>query len=136
MSTTPDVDGLSLVLIDDAVDLRELMTFALERSGAFTVVGEAADGADGLRVIEKHRPDVVLMDISMPVMDGLEMLPLARSLCPTSVYVVYSGHPAAWLADMALGLGADAYLQKGASPKTMIAQLLAVARRRQFQASA
>lgn len=132
MSTAPDTERLSLVLIDDAVDLRELMSFALERSGAFTLVGEAADGAAGLDVIARHRPDVVLLDVSMPVMDGLEMLSVARGVSPASVFVVYSGHPASRLADTAIALGADAYLQKGASPKTMIAQLLSVTRKRQL----
>ena len=132
MTTSMDSDKLSLVLVDDAVDLRELMSFALERCGAFTVVGEAADGEEGLRVIEELRPDVVLLDVSMPVMDGLEMLSYARPLCPASTFVVYSGHPASRLAQMALDLGADAYLQKGASPRTMIAQLLAATHKRNY----
>jgi DNA-binding NarL/FixJ family response regulator len=130
MLTAPDSDRLRLVLVDDAVDLRELMGFALERCGAFTVVGEAADGEEGLRVIEDLRPDVVLLDVAMPVMDGLEMLSLARPLCPASAFIVYSAHPSSRLAQLALDLGADAYLQKGASPRTMIAQVLAATRKR------
>ena len=59
----------------------------------------------------------------MPVMDGLEMLPIARQLCPDSTIVMYSGHPAGRLAAQSLDLGADGYLEKGASTRTMTTQL-------------
>jgi DNA-binding NarL/FixJ family response regulator len=122
------VEPLTVVLVDDAEDVRFLTRLALERTGAFTVVAEGADGAEGVSVIERHRPDVMLLDVAMPVMDGLEMLPIVRQLCPDSTIVMYSGHPAARLAAQSLDLGADAYLEKGASTRTLTTQVQEIVR--------
>jgi DNA-binding NarL/FixJ family response regulator len=62
---------ISLVLVDDQELVRTGLRTLAERDGDITVVGEAADGRSGLGVVRQHRPDVVLMDIRMPVMDGI-----------------------------------------------------------------
>jgi DNA-binding NarL/FixJ family response regulator len=62
---------IRLVLVDDQELVRTGLRTLAERDGDITVVGEAADGRAGLGVVRQHRPDVVLMDIRMPVMDGI-----------------------------------------------------------------
>jgi DNA-binding NarL/FixJ family response regulator len=62
---------IRLVLVDDQELVRTGLRALAERDGDITVVGEAADGRSGLSVVRQHRPDVVLMDIRMPVMDGI-----------------------------------------------------------------
>jgi DNA-binding NarL/FixJ family response regulator len=62
---------ITLVLVDDQELVRTGLRTLAERDGDITVVGEAADGRGGLGVVRQHRPDVVLMDIRMPVMDGI-----------------------------------------------------------------
>ena len=62
---------IRLVLVDDQELVRTGLRTLAERDGDITVVGEAADGRGGLGVVRQHRPDVVLMDIRMPVMDGI-----------------------------------------------------------------
>jgi DNA-binding NarL/FixJ family response regulator len=62
---------IELVLVDDQELVRTGLRTLAERDGDITVVGEAADGRGGLGVVRQHRPDVVLMDIRMPVMDGI-----------------------------------------------------------------
>ena len=119
---------LTVVLVDDAEDVRFLTRLTLERAGLFTVVAEGSDGAEGVAVIEQHRPDVMLLDIAMPVMDGLEMLPVVRGLCPDSTIIMYSGHPTSRLAAQSLGLGADAYLEKGASSRHLVTQVQEIVR--------
>lgn len=101
-----------VVIIDDTEDLRELLRFALERAG-MEVIGEAADGRAGIEVVGVDPPDLVLLDLSMPVMDGLEALPHVRRLAPHARIVVLSGFEAGQMADRALATGADGYLQKG-----------------------
>ena len=64
-----------LVIADDVPPLRSLPRRVLERSGAFDVVGEAANGEEAIALARRHRPDLVLLDVSMPVMSGLEALP-------------------------------------------------------------
>ena len=113
MSTAPDADPVRVVLVDDTVDLRDLLRFALTRHG-FEVVGEAGDGREGIEVVARLLPDVVLLDLSMPVMDGLEALPHMRKACPAAKIVVLSGFGAAEMTRRAVAAGADGYLQKGA----------------------
>lgn len=107
-------DPLRVVIIDDTADLRELMRIALVRGG-MQVVGEAGDGMAGIEAVRTHSPDVVLLDLSMPVMDGLTALPSIRALVPQARVIVLSGFGAGQMSERALELGADSYLQKGAS---------------------
>lgn len=114
MSAVPEVQPVRVVLVDDTADLRELLRFALEQH-EFTVVAEASDGREGIARVEQHAPDLVLLDLAMPVMDGFEALPRMRRTCPRAKIVVLSGFDAGAMATRAHDLGADGYLQKGAS---------------------
>ena len=108
-----------VVIVDDAQDLRELLRVALTRGG-MEVVGEAGDGLAGVEAVRLEQPDVVLLDLSMPVMDGLEALPRIRRLVPTAKIIVLSGFEATQMSERALAIGADGYLQKGMSLKRII----------------
>lgn len=114
MSAAPRVRPLRTVIIDDTADLRDLLRLALDRGG-FDVVGEAGDGKAGIDVVRAERPDVVLLDLSMPVMDGLEALPTIRRTCPAAKIIVLSGFGATQMSERAMAQGADGYVQKGAS---------------------
>ncbi len=105
---------LRAVIVDDTEDLRELLRMALVRGG-MSVVGEAGDGRAGIEAVRVGQPDVILLDLSMPVMDGLEALPTMRQLVPNARIIVLSGFGADQMAERAMELGADGYLQKGAS---------------------
>lgn len=102
-----------VVIIDDTEDLRVLLRLALVRGG-FEVIAEAGDGQAGIDVVRETRPDVVLLDLSMPVLDGIEALPTIRRLCPSARIIVLSGFGAQQLSDRAVAAGADGYVQKGA----------------------
>ncbi|QIG44844.1 hybrid sensor histidine kinase/response regulator [Nocardioides anomalus] len=108
-----------VVIVDDTFDLRELLRLALTRGG-MEVVGEAGDGLAGIEAVRTERPDVVLLDLSMPVMDGLEALPSIRRLVPTAKIIVLSGFGATQMSERALATGADGYLQKGMSLKRIL----------------
>ena len=113
MTTTLD-SALRVVIIDDTADLRGLLRIALDRGG-MRVVGEAGDGQAGIEAVRISNPDVVLLDLSMPVMDGLEALPHIRKLAPEAQVIVLSGFGASELAERALEAGADGYIEKGVS---------------------
>jgi signal transduction histidine kinase/DNA-binding NarL/FixJ family response regulator len=108
-----------VVVIDDTADLRDLLKIALTRGG-FQVVGEAGDGQQGIDMVRLHRPDVVLLDLAMPVMDGIEALPQIRRLCPKGKIVVLSGFGAQHMSERAVSAGADGYVQKGAPLNTIL----------------
>ena len=108
-----------VVVIDDTADLRDLLKIALTRGG-FEVVGEARDGQSGIDTVRRHRPDVVLLDLAMPVMDGIEALPQIRRLVPQGKVVVLSGFGAQHMSERAVSAGADGYVQKGAPLNTIL----------------
>ncbi|MDO9458025.1 response regulator [Nocardioides sp.] len=119
MSALATTRPLRVVIIDDTPDLRELLRIALTRGG-FEVVGEAGDGSKGIDVVRLHRPDVVLLDLAMPVMDGIEALPSIRRLCPAAKIIVLSGFGAQQMSARAVAAGADGYVQKGAPLNTIL----------------
>ncbi|WP_019874447.1 PAS domain S-box protein [Sporichthya polymorpha] len=114
----------SVVVVDDAPEVRALVRTVLEVSDRLTVVGEAADGAAAVSVVAELQPDLVLLDVSMPRMDGLQALPRIREVCPTSRVVMFTGFAEQGLADRARALGAIAFLEKSASPTDLVETLL------------
>lgn len=109
-----------VLVVDDAVNLRELLTLLLETEDDFEVIGTASDGEQAVGVAEALRPDIVLLDLAMPVMDGMQALPQLRRCLPDALIVIFSGFEQAALVDEALAAGADAYLEKGASVTQMV----------------
>lgn len=114
MTAAVSPEPLRVVIVDDTADLRELLRFALTRGG-MDVVAEAGDGLAGIEAVRTTNPDIVLLDLSMPVMDGLEALPRIREIAPLAKILVLSGFDADRMAERAMATGADGYLQKGAS---------------------
>lgn len=103
----------TIVIADDAPDIRTLVKVVLEGEDDLDVVGEAADGAEAIEVVERTQPDVVLLDLSMPRMDGLEALPRLREVAPSSVIVVLSGFLNEDVKRRVLELGATSCVEKG-----------------------
>ena len=103
-----------------------MIRLVLETSGRFEVVGEAEDGREALDRVQGTSPDLILLDISMPIMGGLEALPLLIDVSPSSRVVMLSGFEAGRLGPEALELGAAAYIEKGIKPSDLIRQLLEV----------
>jgi DNA-binding NarL/FixJ family response regulator len=102
-------------LCDDAPELRALTKCRLEHDPELLVVGEAGDGEAAVALIAQLRPDVVLLDLSMPNMDGMEALPRLLDAAPNARVIVYSGLAAERVAAIALARGAHRYLEKGES---------------------
>lgn len=85
----------------------------LTRDEGFDVVGEAGDGLEAIAEAERHQPDLVVLDLSMPVLDGLEALPRILAVAPDARVVVVSGFDGGRMRGPALAAGAVAYLEKG-----------------------
>ncbi len=111
-----------VVLVDDTPSLRMLTRLALDDTG-FEVVGEAGDGLAGVNMVKQMEPDLVLLDLAMPVMDGLEALPLMREALPSLRVVIISGFDRKAMEEQVMEAGADGYVQKGTPPDVLIADL-------------
>jgi DNA-binding NarL/FixJ family response regulator len=105
---------ISVVVCDDVPELRQLARAVLEEGGEMEVVGEAADGRQAIQVVERHQPDVVVLDLSMPELDGLEAIPLIHQVAPKAEIVIFSGFEEGKVAEVALRLKASRYVRKGA----------------------
>lgn len=118
------VSPIRTVVIDDSDDVRHLVRHALEREPDFVVVAEAADGASGVQAVATHQPHLVLLDIAMPVMDGLQALTLIREESPGSIVVMLSGFSAgSGATERSESIGAHGYIEKGSGIATMAADL-------------
>jgi len=124
----PDQAPIRVVLADDTRDIRLLLSLALELAGGFEVVGEAADGREAIDQAAAHRPDVLLLDLAMPVLDGLQAIPEIREHAPESLIVVLSGFGADAMGEEAVRLGATTYVQKGVNPTELAEQLRGLVR--------
>jgi DNA-binding NarL/FixJ family response regulator len=114
----------TVVVVDDTHDLRSLWRLMLDGDSRFHVVAEAANGQSGVVAAERHQPDLVLLDIAMPIMDGLEALTLIRHRAPrTSVVMLSSFSRDSSQAARALALGAHGFIRKGVSRADLLGRL-------------
>lgn len=104
---------IRVVIADDAEQLRSLLAVGLCKDGDIEVVGQAGDGASAFVAVAEFRPDVLLLDLSMPVLDGLEVLRRVVEILPEVAVLVFSGYGTVELAETCVELGAKAYLKKG-----------------------
>lgn len=116
----------TVVVVDDAAEVRALVRARLRLSGLLEVVAEAANGAEAVAIARDLQPDLVLLDVSMPGMDGLEALPRIREVSPATSVAMYSGFQEEGLAHRARELGAAAFLEKSTALDTLADELVAV----------
>ena len=123
MTTLATETRCRVLLADDTPEIRMLVRMALELEGSFDVVGEAGDGAEAISLAGDHQPDAIVLDLAMPVMDGLEAIPQLKRKMPEVKILVLSGFQASQMEAEAIAAGADAYLEKG-EPASKIVMLL------------
>ena len=108
-----------ILLADDHAMLREGLRRSLAHEG-FEIVGEAADGQEAVTLAEQHRPELVLMDVTMPVLDGLEATRRIRSSLPGTHVVMLTMHAEPKLAHDAIEAGAMGYLVKDCTTSDIV----------------
>jgi DNA-binding NarL/FixJ family response regulator len=103
---------IRVLVCDDVEAFRALMRYALQEDPGIEVVGEAADGMAAIGAAESLQPDVVLLDLTMPVLDGIDAIPAVLERAPAARVVALSGWGAERVAEAALEQGAIAYVEK------------------------
>lgn len=118
---------LRVVIADDSDEIRELLKLELERDGRLGLAGEAADGHETLALVAEERPELLLLDIAMPRLDGLQVLERLRTAHPEVKTVVYSAVDEESARAAALAAGAADFVGKDTDPSLVVERLVAVA---------
>jgi len=121
-----DMPAIRMLVVDDNEHFRFLATQAARADGRVETVGEACQGVDAITISGQLRPDVVLLDLHMPTMDGLEAIQGIRGVSPGSKILAWSGLDDSF-GDDAVALGADAHLSKGVPVSRVIDCVVALA---------
>jgi NarL family two-component system response regulator LiaR len=122
------MDTLSVIIVDDHQVVRQGLRDFLELHPAIDVVGEAASGAEGVRLAAELLPDVVLMDLVMPEMDGVAATRRLKALTPSTAVIVLTSFADNDRIFPAFKAGAISYLLKDVSPEELASAILAAQR--------
>ncbi len=120
------MNKIGVLIVDDHPVVRQGIISFLEVQDDLEVKGEAADGEEAIRVVEELKPDLVLMDIVMPRMDGIEAIRQIKSSSPETRIIVLTSFAENNKVWPAIEAGADGYLLKGASPVDLVKAIKSV----------
>ncbi len=115
---------IRLLIVDDIPPVRRELHGLLDLAGHVQVIGEAADGAEAVRLSIALQPDVVLMDLEMPVLDGFAAARQIKALLPSCRLIALSIHEEAATRLQALQAGFDAFIPKGAGLQDLLDALV------------
>ena len=116
-----------VMLVDDHSIMRDLLRDALENTGEFQVVAQAADGEEALRLVQEVAPDVIVMDVIMPVMDGIDACRAITELLPDTRVLMLTASNEQDAIVRSIAAGATGYLQKYSGKEQLLATLREVA---------
>ena len=110
-------EPITLVIVDDNAGIRTLLRALARRDQRLSVVGEAEDGEQAVEVVKRESPDIVILDVMMPVMDGIAAIPPILEAAPETRIIMYSAY--AESRDEAMERGAHGWCLKGEPWDTM-----------------
>jgi DNA-binding NarL/FixJ family response regulator len=100
------------LIVDDEKAVRSALGRLLATRGEWKIVGEAVDGAEGIQKAKELRPDVIIMDVTMPEMSGLEATPEVKKALPATEILIFTQHDSTQMVQEAQNAGASGYLLK------------------------
>jgi YesN/AraC family two-component response regulator len=132
MGNVPEASNegeIRVLICDDHKVMRDLLRAMIDDAPGMRTVATVADGNAAIVEAKRLQPDVILLDLAMPILTGLDALPELSRVAPDAKVIVFSGFAAANLADKALALGAARYLEKGTGRDEIIDTIEQVTKR-------
>ena len=123
---------MDILLVDDHAATREEMVSLIQEEEDLHVVGQAADGEEGVRLARQLHPDVVVMDVVMPGMNGIAATEAVRASEPETHILALSNHTGANLVEVVLRAGATGYVRKDRAYEELVPAIRAVVRGKQY----
>lgn len=117
---------IRVLLVEDHTMARMGLQLALEKVEDIEVIDEAEDGEKAVELAKKHTPDIILMDIGLPLIDGIEATSRIKQAKINSKIIMFTSRDSENDVFAALGAGADAYMTKGSSPEQLVNAINAV----------
>lgn len=114
--------GRSVLIVDDSSVVRRILNQLFTGNGEFHVCGEAENGREAVERAQQLRPDLIVTDLSMPVMNGLEATRLLKQLMPAVPIIIYTNHSDPFIGKEAMLAGASAVISKSEAVATLIAK--------------
>ncbi len=128
MTNTTDTKRYKVLLAEDHALLRQSLKAYLEAQGLCQVIGEAQDGREAMRMYRELKPDIVLMDLSMPGVDGMVAVKAIKRDYPDARIIALTAHRSEDYLHAALDSGVDGYVVKAASAEDLLTAIRAVCR--------
>jgi len=118
------MNNLSFIIVDDNVAYRYILRQIVQTQPQWSIVVEASNGLEATRLVAQYAPDVVLMDVSMPLMNGIEATRQIKQTAPNTRVIIFSGYKDEELRRESLQAGADYYLLKEDLDTNSLTQLI------------
>ena len=126
---------ITVLIVDDHEVVREGLRLSLSRAPRVRVIGEAGDGESAVALAERRRPNVVIMDVRMPGMDGLEATKLLVAQDPTVAVLIFTAYSERSLLSRGLDSGAKGYVLKTDASSELLPAIEAVLQDKQYLSS-
>jgi DNA-binding NarL/FixJ family response regulator len=123
------MSNVRILIVDDKPLVRKGIRMFLELEEGLTVCGEAADGLEGIKKAFDLKPDVVLLDLSMPNLDGLDATQLIRQGSPNAEVLIVTNHESLEAARLSAQAGASGYVTKSLIPRDLVPMVKEVMRK-------
>ncbi len=115
---------VTFLLVDDFPAARNQLRRLIESAAPWRVVGEAGDGGEAIRKARQLRPDIIMLDVSMPGINGIQAAREIKKQLPQTHIIIYSAYDAPLIAQHSLAAGADAYFSKSELDNGRLTELI------------
>ena len=123
---------IKVLLVDDFEPIRQSLRSMLLRTGKFQVVGHATDGLEAIQKVQELQPDLILLDIGLPKLNGIAAVPQIRRVAPKSKILFLTQNTSPEIVEAALGTGAHGYVVKSEAGTELFEALESVIQGKQF----